>query len=926
MNIPPVKGPTLDSVAFEFFQNNFFVTKHEMPPDSENFLKNLELPNIKSQHVLTSEISRIKNEDGRSQIEMTTTKTKLTQNLLKFHPEKENDLAMPLVNKFIFNLRNAASLRNINQIKNCSILGDLSLFPEKSLENQKFAKNVFLTLLEQEVEKLKKNNVDCYFTTCFLTMDIFLNLNTAYFKKGLIERSRWKILSNYWKNYFKRDMITLIPILLESLVRLENSLSFSYVQLFKFLFFLKISTIQEICSRILEKFLLKEKLQCIMDLIKIFFISILVAHIFACFWFFMADLSLEKYQCSWILQTNLLDASWDIKYLYSIYWASVTMMTVGYGDITPQNEVEVVVCIVSVILGCAVYAYNISSIGMILQELNKENAEFNHKINVINRFMIRKNINKDLQRRIREYLRFLWKEENTQNLEEEGKIIEFLSSSLREELYIEAYGSLLLQDPLFFVNFSEKTLKKIVSKIKEIRLFPDEKIFLENEEDDSSIYFVVKGKIEIFLKQGNREKVFEEIKIGNHFGEMSFLDFTTLFSISRSDFLSVLEKNPVDHEKFCMIRDQILLYGNCSPIYTKCFCCKKIGNLVSVCPMLHFIPDREKIIKTLLFYNDQIRSSFPNRKTKRRNAFITKKTLSLANLKIQQTLTKEKTDLRDRKQSINSKDEEEEQQAYSKLEEEGISANQIIIPPTTSNMKEISVEENSSNHQSLIPDSNCLKMQDIAHPEDYQRSSATLKEIKIEQINSDTEKNKSMIKEANESENFRQRPSGTLEKIPIKLKSGNDISQKMISMANFNFHPSNATIGEFVFETVKNFKNYFPDQNIQTIIKNFNKKNQLNVLKNKEHLKKIMENKLHMGKYTFFVDEMRKHMVDQLKKRASLAKKRRKNGILGDSPLMNLVPFKNKKSSKLGAELKLSVVTKKLKRNSTLKKLKKMKY
>ena len=62
--------------------------------------------------------------------------------------------------------------------------------------------------------------------------------------------------------------------------------------------------------------------------------------------------------------------SWNEKYLYAIYWALVTMLTVGYGDITPQNNKEIVVCVISVVLGCVVYAFNISTIGIILQDLN----------------------------------------------------------------------------------------------------------------------------------------------------------------------------------------------------------------------------------------------------------------------------------------------------------------------------------------------------------------------------------------------------------------------------------------------------------------------------------------------------------------------------------------------------------------------------
>ena len=53
--------------------------------------------------------------------------------------------------------------------------------------------------------------------------------------------------------------------------------------------------------------------------------------------------------------------------------------------------------------------------------------------------MIRNNVSWDLQRRVREYLRFLWKEENTQDIERKHNIIKQLSASLEEELYTESY-------------------------------------------------------------------------------------------------------------------------------------------------------------------------------------------------------------------------------------------------------------------------------------------------------------------------------------------------------------------------------------------------------------------------------------------------------------------------------------------------------
>ncbi len=90
--------------------------------------------------------------------------------------------------------------------------------------------------------------------------------------------------------------------------------------------------------------------------------------------------------------------------------------------------------------------------------------------------MTRKGVKPKLQTRIREYLTFMWREEKSQNMEEEEKIIQSLSHSLKEELLIEAYGFFLKNNPLFTKFFSECSLKKLVSSMKEIFLTPGDAI------------------------------------------------------------------------------------------------------------------------------------------------------------------------------------------------------------------------------------------------------------------------------------------------------------------------------------------------------------------------------------------------------------------------------------------------------------------
>jgi hypothetical protein len=111
--------------------------------------------------------------------------------------------------------------------------------------------------------------------------------------------------------------------------------------------------------------------------------------------------------------------------------------------------------------------------------------------------MERKKISLNLQMKIREYLRFIWKEEYTQNKKIEEKIIDTLSRSLKEELFLEAHGSFLNKYPMFFANFSDNTLRQLMYKMQEIRVTPEDVIF--------SVFCNISKLFEIF-NQGKNER------------------------------------------------------------------------------------------------------------------------------------------------------------------------------------------------------------------------------------------------------------------------------------------------------------------------------------------------------------------------------------------------------------------------------------
>ena len=62
---------------------------------------------------------------------------------------------------------------------------------------------------------------------------------------------------------------------------------------------------------------------------------------------------------------GIRDQNWSVQYLNAYYFSTVTMITVGYGDIVPNCTFEMIYCILTMLMACGVYAYSLNAIGTI---------------------------------------------------------------------------------------------------------------------------------------------------------------------------------------------------------------------------------------------------------------------------------------------------------------------------------------------------------------------------------------------------------------------------------------------------------------------------------------------------------------------------------------------------------------------------------
>ena len=146
------------------------------------------------------------------------------------------------------------------------------------------------------------------------------------------------------------------------------------LQYLSLLFFMKMWTLTKVSKRMMNRFQISYEWKGIKDLTILIFVIVFITHLAACGWYYVGNISPDGR--NWIKEQGIHEQTPQIQYVTSFYWAIVTVMTVGYGDITPQNNGERFFSLWVVLFGCMILPYSINSIGLIIQDIQRDKIRF----------------------------------------------------------------------------------------------------------------------------------------------------------------------------------------------------------------------------------------------------------------------------------------------------------------------------------------------------------------------------------------------------------------------------------------------------------------------------------------------------------------------------------------------------------------------
>lgn len=262
---------------------------------------------------------------------------------------------------------------------------------------------------------------------------------------------------------------------------------------------------------------------------RLFFFAIVFSftiHILSCLWLITATMYDHKYVGTWLEKytgdikdfNDLTTAQQSHFYVLAVYWTVTTITTVGYGDISGNNDAERLFCSFAMIAGVISFSFATGSLSSIIASLDNSNSESSLKLEYL------KSIRRDLKLPLDLYLKIknAVSQETQEEFQELHHFLQELPHKLRTQVALYVYDR-RYKHIKFFQARSQSFVLWIIPRLKPHTFMEKEYIYMENDKIEE-IYFLVRGRVAFVLPRFKAAK-YLTIERGNNFGFMDIVGY-----------------------------------------------------------------------------------------------------------------------------------------------------------------------------------------------------------------------------------------------------------------------------------------------------------------------------------------------------------------------------------------------------------------
>lgn len=356
-------------------------------------------------------------------------------------------------------------------------------------------------------------------------LDIVLNFRTGYFLDvdgELVEFDSGRVVSRYLTTWLPLDVASAIPFSLIDLALASSRSTPSFLKTIKSakmlrtLRFLKLGRIlkagkiwrslsvdlQDSISDVAAN----GSTQQLLVILGLAFRTVLICHLLSCVWVAVGRSGAKRGELNWLAadsskegpfvpeDTEGGDRVWSV-YLAAFYFTLTTITSVGYGDITVQNNNERKFVVAIELVGGFMFAMIIASLTSVVTSMDMNALVTGQQLDAVKSFVRTRRIHPDLGRRVRRHFRNYFA---LKPAIDEARLLAELSTCLRKEVSVFLVNEAMAGADLFS-SMPEVLWPKLLPAVRPLRVISGEFICKQGEVCREA-FLILRGEAVAFWK------------------------------------------------------------------------------------------------------------------------------------------------------------------------------------------------------------------------------------------------------------------------------------------------------------------------------------------------------------------------------------------------------------------------------------------